>query len=167
MLDLRSGVYTPLGIWQLFFTNAILEQFVINTNSFANRRLPRWTSVTIAELKQFFACLYLLGINGCPRMRDAFESEMHAIPMLNRIMKRHRFEAIMSNWHWIDTSAVSSAEKATKKAHDAFWKVSTLCEEISLISQSLWQLGQSFDIDEQTIPMKGRHKCRCYNPNKP
>lgn len=86
-----------MAIWELFFTDATLDQFVRSTNSFAHHeKASRWSDLTIAELKQFFACLYLLGINGAPRMRDAFDSEMHAIPPLNLIIKRNIFETIMS-----------------------------------------------------------------------
>ena len=31
----------------------------------------------------------------------------------------------------------------------------------------MWNCHQRIDIDEQTIPWKGRHKYRCYNPKKP
>lgn len=31
----------------------------------------------------------------------------------------------------------------------------------------MWNCSQYFDIDEQSIPYKGRHKYRCYNPSKP
>lgn len=30
-----------------------------------------------------------------------------------------------------------------------------------------WQLSQGGNIDEMSIAFKGRHKCKCYNPNKP
>ncbi len=82
-------------------------------------------------------------------------------------MKRHRFEAILATWHWLDSSKYDNANIQRRNADDGFWTVTSLVDKISMISKDYWQLGQDFAIDEQYIPIKGRHRCRCYNAKKP
>jgi hypothetical protein len=52
------------------------------------------------------------------------------------------------------------------KADDPFWAVKDYCEALRNQFSELWNPGQFMDVDEQTIPWKGRHKCR-HNPKKP
>jgi Transposase IS4 len=48
-----------------------------------------------------------------------------------------------------------------------FYLVRGFVEHLAQNAQKYWKLGQFLDIDEMSIYYKGRHKCRCYNPNKP
>ena len=59
------------------------------------------------------------------------------------------------------------SERAAAKAADPFYLVAGFVERMAKISRSYWRLDQFIDIDEMSIYYKGRHKCRCYNPNKP
>jgi hypothetical protein len=161
-------VYSPLDLWKLFFTDDIIKDFVDNTNNFAkNTKAKYYTPIDVKDMNSFFACLYLFGINNVPHMRDAWSNEMHALPLLEKIMSRYKFEMIMSNWHWCDTSMLPNDVIKAKNNADPFWSVTDLVDVISNTSESLWQLGQAFDVDEQCIPMKGRHKAKCFNPKKP
>ncbi len=158
--------------WSLYFTDDIINNFVINTNSYASQnRSVKWRrDVDAHELKQFFAILYIFGVNDTPSMRNAWDKDplsLLAIPLVQKIMKRHRFEAILANWHWLDSSKYDNANIQRRNADDGFWTVTSLVDKISIISKDYWQLGQDFAIDEQCIPMKGRHRCRCFNAKKP
>lgn len=59
------------------------------------------------------------------------------------------------------------SERVAAKAADQFYLVARFVERMAEISRSYWRLDQFIDIDEISIYYKGRHKCRCYNPNKP
>ncbi len=56
----RNKKYTPIDIWNLFFKEALLNKFVVATNSFAanQRRKKKWVDVTVPELKKFIGILY-------------------------------------------------------------------------------------------------------------
>ncbi|MDP3780804.1 MAG: hypothetical protein Q8Q69_06445 [Nitrosopumilaceae archaeon] len=95
------------------------------------------------------------------------ESCKHSIPLVSRIMTRHRFEDILANWHFVDTSTTTLEEQERQKGVDPFWTVTELVEFLSDKSQQYWTLGQNFDIDEQSVPFKGRHRCKVCNRNKP
>lgn len=48
-----------------------------------------------------------------------------------------------------------------------FWYVKSFVDLLSVKYKELYSLGLKIDIDEQCIAWKGRHSCKCYNPNKP
>ena len=84
-----------------------------------------------------------------------------------KCFSRDRFDILLSCFHWENTAAHSAAEKATLKALDPFYQVSGLLEQLSDNFQKYYTLGHFYDIDEISVYFKGRHICRCYNPNKP
>ena len=91
-------------------------------------------------------------------MRNAWDKDplsLLAIPLVQKIMKRHRFEAILANWHWLDSSKYDNANIQRRNADHGFWTVTSLVDKISIISKDYWQLCQNFAIEEQCIPMKG------------
>lgn len=57
--------------------------------------------------------------------------------------------------------------KAAAKEADIFYLVEGFVEQLAVAAQHYWKLDQFIDIDKMSIYYKGRHKCRCYNPNKP
>ncbi len=89
---------------------------------------------------------------------------MLAISIVQKIIKRHRFEAISANW--LDSSKYDNANIQRRNADDEFRTVASFVDKISAISKDYWQLSQDFAIDEQFNPRKGRHRCRCFNPKK-
>ena len=53
------------------------------------------------------------------------------------------------------------------KAEDPFWAINKdYCEALRNQISKLWNPGQFMDVNEQTIPLKGRQKYRNYNPKK-
>ena len=53
------------------------------------------------------------------------------------------------------------------KAEDPFWADNKdYCEALRNQISELWNPGQFMDVNEQIIPLKGRQKCRNYNPKK-
>jgi hypothetical protein len=85
--------YSPLMIWELFFTDAIIQDFVVNTNNYAkNVNAQDYLCINGNDMKRFFAAVYLLGLNGVPEMRDARDHPAHAIPILSDIISRYKFK---------------------------------------------------------------------------
>ena len=82
-------------------------------------------------------------------------------------MTYYRFEMIMRAWHYVDYAQYTAEEIKQNKQADPFWPVSSLEEDLNVVFRRNYNPGQCVDIDEQCIPWKGRHKCRCYNKSKP
>lgn len=74
---------------------------------------------------------------------------------------------ILRAWHYTDYTGLSAEEIKAFKAEDPFWAVRAFTEALAERCQSVYNPTMMLDIDEQTIPWKGRHKCCCYNPKKP
>ena len=83
-------------------------------------------------------------------------------------MTRDRFDNILKCRRFIDYCASTNEMLNSLRASDPFWAVPGFCDELSTPFGLLWNPGQLLDIDEQTVPWKGRHRCRCYKkPKKP
>ena len=158
-----------LGHFELFWTDAIMDQFVKATNSFANlRRIREWKDVNRAEFKAFIGIVIYLGYNTYPSRRDAWNTGPTGSNFIRQVMSLHRFNSILRSWHYEDYGDYPDpVQLAALKAGDPFWAVQSFCGALSSRFKELWTPSQRFDIDEQCIPWKGRHKCRCYNPSKP
>ena len=82
-------------------------------------------------------------------------------------MTRDRFDNILKCRRFIDYCASTNEMLNSLRGSDPFWAVPGFCDELSTPFGLLWNPGQLLDIDEQTVPWKGRHRCRVYNPKKP
>jgi hypothetical protein len=159
---------TPKELFCEFFDDTVMETFVRETNSFAlDTKIPNWKDVNKAELFKFFAILMVFGISCPSERRMAWDSELFRIPIVCNLMSRTRFEQIMRAWHYTNSANLSQAELRRRNAEDPFWSVEPLVKHISSVCMRCYHCGQHISIDEQCIPCKCRHKCRCYNPNKP
>lgn len=159
---------SPGSLFKKYFSEEVMRQFVDNSNSFARRTgIKDWEDVDVDEMYKFYAVLIVFSISTPPERRMAWRHDMFYIPILSHIMSCLRFEQIMRAWHWIDSSTFSEAEVRRMNREDPFWTVQSLIESFTDVSRKSYWPGQTISIDEQCIPFKGRHKCRCYNPNKP
>jgi hypothetical protein len=158
----------PLELFSEFFDDRVMNQFVRSSNGFASdTNIPNWVDIDSDELRKFFAILLVFGISCPSERRMAWNSPTFKIPIVSSIMSRTRFEQIMRAWHYINTARIEQAALNRANAADPFWTVEPLMKHVCLVSQRCYNLSQSISIDEQCIPFKGRHKCRCYNAKKP
>jgi hypothetical protein len=97
----------------------------------------------------------------------AWECPIFSISLIKQIMPRNRFERIMRAWHYLDASNMTTAELHRRNSENPFWTVDELVEKFAAVAMSSYIPYQSLSLDEQTIPCKCRHRCKCYNPNKP
>jgi hypothetical protein len=82
-------------------------------------------------------------------------------------MNHDRFSDILKAWHWHDYSKLTRDELKDKRDNDPFWPVQDFANDLEEKYRNSYHCGQRLDIDEQTVPSKHRHKCRCFNPQKP
>ena len=82
-------------------------------------------------------------------------------------MTESRFSALLRAWHYEDYTEYTANDLKEFKKTDPFWLVKRFVTLIARYFEELFNPGQKMDIDEQSIPWKGKHRCRCYNPKKP
>ena len=153
----------------LFFTDSILEQFCVNTNSYGlKKNTDNWRILEIDELKLFFAIQFMLGLIKIPSRRYAWsKNDFYWNPWITERMSRNRFEAILSNLHWLDSLNVTPQQRSKKNKENSFWSVQSLLDQLAASCRRYYVPYQDIDIDEQCFGFKGRHSARCFNPNKP
>jgi hypothetical protein len=161
-----SDKTTALEFFLLLFTVPIMNSFVTATNSYA-AALKRvdWRDVTVPEFKVFVSMLLYFGVVDLPSRRMAWRSNsIFRMPWAATVMTCKRFEAILNNWHWMDSSHIAEAERKEKNKANPFWSVQGYVDATAQNFRDHYICPQCFDIDEQ---WKGRHLAKCYNPNKP
>ena len=159
---------SALAIFRYFFVDIMLETFVTATNAYVEVHLIRgWKKLDLPEFKAFLGIVIHLGIIHYPSRKHIWSTGPSGSVFIRKIMSKDRFEQILKCWHYRDYSRYTEAEILEGKASDPFWPVAEFCDLLANQFNYFWAPAQGVDIDEQCIPWKGRHKCRCYNPSKP
>ncbi len=168
-VNATNGPRTVLDFFLLFWTHAIIDTFVTNTNAYAATvGDKRWSDIRSPEMMRFFGLILFLGMIKVSERRDLWDVES---PFFNnfvhRTMKRHRFEDILRNLHWINTAQYTAKEVKAKNKVDCFWRMADLLELLSASCQKYYRLGQHCNVDEGGIPCKAYHSAIQYNGDKP
>ena len=82
-------------------------------------------------------------------------------------MSLRRFNNILRSWHYEDYLAFTEGQLNAFRKEDPFWAVKKFVTALATLFVEVYNPSQRVDIDEQCVPWKGRHTCRCYNPSKP
>lgn len=162
----------PEKFLELFLTDDLLQHIVEQTNLYAcqyflthTERLPHsrfnvWKSVTLSEIKTFFALTFLTGYIKKPNIELYWSvDEVDATPYLSKTMSRNRFQIIWRFLHYNDN--------ALQVASDALFKVRPVFDYIVGKFKELYQPGQNICIDEGVMLWRGRLAFKVYNPQKP
>lgn len=159
---------TPLGFLYLFLTDALIDRFVNNTNSYAiYTDRPDWTELTVQELWVFISIVLYMGVFPLPQRKMYWYGPVFASRFVSVSMTYNRFCSILLCLHWKDSSQYTAQEAKAKSKVDPFWQVSSFINKLAKSSRKLFRCGRHIVIDEQTIRFKGRHPARQYNPKKP
>lgn len=154
-------------IFQLFFNDEIMNKFMDSTNSFGAKKFDnKWRNVSFSEFKAFLAVIMLLGIVQYPNREMAWDHSL-GCTLIKLIMKEHRFTEILRCWHFRDVTDLTDEDFKKMKEDDPFYATTELMKVLCLKYSEYYRCGQFIDIDEQCLGWQGRHKCRCFNPNKP
>ena len=168
-INIPDNVHTPGQYFKLFFDSSIVASFVSATNVYGIRKYKTsWTEVTSIIVYKLFAVLIYMGIVKQPVQRSHWsKNEKFRSSWVNRQLSRCVFERVWSSFHFEDVTNLTQIEREKKTKNNPFWQVSNFLSALALNFNTFFQCDRLLDIDEMCIFFKGRHKCRCYNPNKP
>ena len=170
---------TPLDYYKLFIDDEIIETFVTNTNVYGRRYVKGWlpgndstktNDTNPTEMKAFIAVILYSGIVQYPSRREMFDKSSKGSAFAKSLFTFVRFNMLVSAWHYIDVTdyhEMDEAEQAEFRSARRFFHVDELAALLTERFRSAFRAGQQMDLDEQGVPWKGRHRCRCYNPAKP
>lgn len=170
-ISIPASVKSPADFMNLLWDGFIFARFVMATNLFVSHQpIPSWTpanDLTEPELRKFFGLHLYMGIKRIPDRNMYWSKGIMGDDYVRSVMSRNRFMAIQANLHWTDTSLLTGAERTAKNKADGFWSIRGLLFWLTRNFQRYFECGRELDIDEMTVPFKGRHRARVYNPNKP
>lgn len=147
----------PLDIFQLFFTDEILEVIVDASNQYAGSTMPaerfsKWAKYTFDDLKAYLGFQIMMLINRLPSFADYWSKNpnMRYGPVADRI-SRDRFRELQRYLHFVDNSTVIPRGEI---GHDRVGKVRPIL--ISHTSAKKCISTQEVTIDEAMIKFQGR-----------
>ena len=162
---------SPLDIFQLFFSNELLEDVVNTTNRYARETMKteqqydKWTKVTPDEIKAFFGFHLLMSINRLPSIDDYWSKNpnLHYTPIASKI-SQDRFRDISQYLHFVDNANVVPRGHPM---HDRLGKVRPILEAIVQKCLHLYNPHREVTVDEAMIKFQGRSSLKQYLPLKP
>ena len=172
-MNIPDGIDRPMQCFDLFLDQELRQQIVTATNDYAQTPdkegfADDWQPLTDQELNKFIGLLLFFGICRKPSLHHHWKkSEKFGSNFAINAMSRNRFDDLLSNLHYINSGNLTATERQQRINEDGFWLVRGLLTKLAVNFGTYWRPGQKLDIDEMTIPFKGRHKFKCYNPSKP
>ena len=167
------GDLMPLSFFRLFFTQAVIEKIVIETNRFAvqaggqpQRRAARLRSrveLTNSSLFVFLGLFFLMGVAKRPQVAMYWSKDpLVGCPAFGKYMKRNRWEIIMSCLHFNDNDQYDH----TDPNRDPLFKVRPLLDLLVERFKHVYIPGRELSVDEELLKWKGRLSFRQYIPSK-
>jgi hypothetical protein len=165
----KAAQMSACDVFKLLFTDEICEKFVEETNKFA-RHVGRhdWIDLTLHEFHRFIAIVLYMGVVNIGERRAYWRLGIFEQGWFRGVgISTRRFDEIVSCLHFFDRTQLTEQELVVLRRQNPFFAVDGFILMLTDKYKEYYNLGRMFDIDEMSIYFKGRHICRCYNPNKP
>ncbi|KAJ8381080.1 hypothetical protein SKAU_G00018580 [Synaphobranchus kaupii] len=166
--------YSPLELFQLTFSQSVVQTLCTNTNKKAQRRIDQgmktpWSPLEPGELYRYFGVLISMGLVRCPETRDYWSrARCYSLPFPCTVFSRTRFEAISWALHISDpdTDGQNDALRGTDR-YDCLFRLRPLIDEVVAACRSFYQPRQQLSIDERMVATKARIGFKQYMKAKP
>lgn len=169
----RTANYTPLELFQLFFSTTVIDTLVKNSNAYDKKKyqgqLERWHPVTRADMYSFLSLVLYMGIVPLKTLKDFWRgSKLFSLPFPASVMSSRRFLAISRVLHMNDPAAeAANDQKKGTSGYDKLCKVKPLYEQILAACYTFFHPYQHISIDERMVATKARIGLKQYVRNKP
>ena len=160
-LGLREYEPTAKSIFGKMLPDNILDEILLATNAYAAPRV-----YTRADIVAWMMAVFVMGIIQMPVLRMYWATATRC-PAVTRLMSYTKFSAMCRDIHTVDTSAFDANTQSVKNKEDAFWKMGDIVEKLSNVWKKNRRPEPNLSVDECTVPFRGRHRARQFNPSKP
>ena len=161
---------SSVGAFFLFFTQALLELIVLQSNKYAlecmgEEKYESWDKITVEELTAFMGFMVLMGIVRLPALADYWKKDevFHYSPIASRI-SRNRFFELHRYLHFSDNSSL--AAPGTPE-YNKLGKIQPIIDALLERFQAIYNLHRDVSVDEAMVPFKGCSTLKQYMPKKP
>uniref|UniRef100_A0A3B5AMD5 PiggyBac transposable element-derived protein 4-like n=1 Tax=Stegastes partitus TaxID=144197 RepID=A0A3B5AMD5_9TELE len=169
-----TAAWSPLSLFQLFFSASVVQKVIDNTNANAARRRKaglkfKWETLTVKEFYTFLAILLFSGLVSVRHRSDYWRKRWpYNFSFPGDQMSRDRLEAIIWSLHLSDPK--DDEENDKKKGtpeYDRLFKLKPLYTEIVNACKAHFQPYRNLSIDERMVGSKARISMKQYMKNKP
>ncbi|XP_066569538.1 piggyBac transposable element-derived protein 4 [Amia ocellicauda] len=170
----KSKTYSPLELFQLFFSPNVVRVLCSNTNKQATKRIAqglqfKWTDVTPQEFLKYLSLVIFMGLLKLGSVKAYWRNKhIFCVPFPKTVMSRDRWRFISSNLHMSDPAkdAVNDGKKGTSE-HDPLFRLKPLMTEIQTACKSFYQPRKNLSIDERMVATKAKTGMTQYIKDKP
>lgn len=168
--------FRPIDFLKLFIKDEIIENLVVQTNLFAERRITngqfrqhsrmlKWVPVDLEEMKVFLALVISMGLVQKDDLEKYWScNEIDETPFFGKHMTRNRFQNILSNFHISDNEL---QQGAGQDGYDPLYKIRVFITAINTAFSDVYTPSRDLSVDEATCAWKGHLRFRVFNPAKP
>ncbi|XP_068104032.1 piggyBac transposable element-derived protein 4-like [Hyperolius riggenbachi] len=153
----------PLAYLQLFFSEAVIERIVEETNRYATQQLATpqgpfsrsrtWEPVTAADIWLFLGLIILQGVVGKPLQKWYWSTnKIIATPFFGTVMSEYRFSLIMKFLHFSNNETFEESTHPAPKLKK-IWEVYQMVVENF---RTTYVPQRDISVDESLMAYKGR-----------
>ncbi|XP_051511237.1 piggyBac transposable element-derived protein 4-like isoform X1 [Myxocyprinus asiaticus] len=166
--------YTPLQLFQLFFTNSGIETIVRNTNCYAEKRAEAgkkflWVPLTVKEFHSYLALVVYMGLVKAKSLVDYWARKMmYNFSYPQSVMSRARFQAISWNLYLCDPQEdEENNKKKGTPGYDQLHKIKPLYTEIVSACMTHFHPNREITVDERMDATKSKIGLKRYLKDMP
>ena len=146
----------PAKVFQLFFTDELLDLIVEETNRYAALCKGSETSwrTNKAEMRAYFGFQIIMGITKRPEIRDYWSRDprLQCEPITSRISRDH-FEEITRFLHFVDNSTLPTRGE---EGYQRLQKIQPVIDLVRTQCLKVYEPRRENSVDEAMIPFKGK-----------
>uniref|UniRef100_A0A3Q3MEF7 PiggyBac transposable element-derived protein domain-containing protein n=1 Tax=Mastacembelus armatus TaxID=205130 RepID=A0A3Q3MEF7_9TELE len=169
----RTAYYTPLELFQLFFSTTVIDTLVKHTNAYGKLKhhghKDSWVPVTTADMYSFICLVLYMGIVPLKTLKEFWRgSRLFSLPFPASVMPCRRFLAISRSLHMNDPAVeMANDQKKGTSGYDKLCKIKPLYGQILEACHTFFHPYQHISIDERMVASKARTVLKQYIKNKP
>ncbi|XP_068566992.1 piggyBac transposable element-derived protein 4-like isoform X2 [Cebidichthys violaceus] len=169
-----TSAWSPISLFQLFFSTTVVREIIKNTNANAVKRKQagvkfKWEVLTMKDFYIFLSVIVFTGLVTVHQRSDYWRKKWpYTFQFPSRHMTRDRFEAILWSLHLSDPKEDEENDKKKNTAeYDRLFKIKPLYTQMVNACKAHFQPHQNLSIDERMVASKARISFKQYMKDKP